>query len=312
MQTMSEHSADQHLPAVLDRMADSISSNGPIPLYIPDGKESSRNAPPPTVYREEEHSDYELAYIDEGTCNIVVNHQNIEIKHGDMFLIPPYNNHYIIPRAGVDCSVLWLSLELNCIRLHTAQYNAETLRMMECVTVPSDTSVKSLIGQIFNETSNKPSCAEYMVKGYLLTLTGYVCRPLKYLVHNGMQSLLPEKDEMIYNAIAFMKTNYANSNLSVVDMARHVAKSSSYFNSHFREVTGYSPYQYLLQYRLERASHLLCTTVWSVDRIGSAVGFQYPHHFSVTFKRVYGMTPTSFRKQAFSRSIPVLPLRHHQ
>ncbi len=312
MRTTDERTADLHLPAVLDRMANNIARSEHMPLHIPDEKAAADNAPPPTVYREEAHAHFELVYIDEGACNIVTNQQNIDIKQGDILLIPPHHNHYIVPKTGIYCRVLWLGLELNYVGLHTVQYSAEGRRMIECVTIPSDTSVRSLIGQIYREASNKALCAEYMVKGYLLALTGYVCRPVKYMAYSGIPSALSGKDEVTYNAITFMEECYDNPHLSVTDMARHVAMSASYFSSHFRQVTGYTPYQYLLQRRLERAGHLLCTTIWPIDRICRAVGFQHPHHFSSTFKRAFGMTPTAFRRRALTRSIPMLPLIHHQ
>ncbi len=49
--------------------------------------------------------------------------------------------------------------------------------------------------------------------------------------------------------------------------------------------------------RIEKARELLTLTDKRAGEIAEEVGFSDPHYFSVTFKRVTGVTPREYRTQ---------------
>jgi AraC-like DNA-binding protein len=65
----------------------------------------------------------------------------------------------------------------------------------------------------------------------------------------------------------------------------------------FKEVTGTSPYAYVLEQRLIRAAELLLSSDDPVSQISYLVGFSDPLHFSRLFKKKYGLSPEHFRKK---------------
>jgi AraC-like DNA-binding protein len=83
--------------------------------------------------------------------------------------------------------------------------------------------------------------------------------------------------------------------LRVADMARAAHLSSAHFSRQFRRVFGESPHQYLLTRRLERAAAMLRTTDWSVADVCMAVGLTSVGSFTTSFRRMFGMTPTTYR-----------------
>ncbi len=66
----------------------------------------------------------------------------------------------------------------------------------------------------------------------------------------------------------------------------------------FKQSTGLSPHQYLLQARITRAKLLLGNRALSITEVALQTGFATPSHFSVTFRRIVGMTPRAFRDGA--------------
>ena len=69
-----------------------------------------------------------------------------------------------------------------------------------------------------------------------------------------------------------------------------------YYLSHlFREVTGYSPKQYLLLNRLSYAKDLLINTPLSVSEIAYQAGFPDDNGFIRSFKHEFGVTPKKYR-----------------
>ena len=63
----------------------------------------------------------------------------------------------------------------------------------------------------------------------------------------------------------------------------------------FCRETGETPHQYVTRLRLAEAARLRLSTDRRVLHIVIAVGFENASHFSVQFKRDYGMTPLAYR-----------------
>jgi AraC-like DNA-binding protein len=83
--------------------------------------------------------------------------------------------------------------------------------------------------------------------------------------------------------------------LSVADLAAAAGLSPAHFSRRFKAAFGESPHQYLLTRRLERAAALLRATDWTVADICFAVGGQSVGSFTVSFHRVFGMSPLAYR-----------------
>ena len=84
--------------------------------------------------------------------------------------------------------------------------------------------------------------------------------------------------------------------LDVDDLARAAGLSRAHFSREFRRAFGESPHRYLLTRRLERAAAQLRTTDHSVTEICFSVGLASLGSFTTSFKRVYGVTPTAYRR----------------
>jgi len=85
-------------------------------------------------------------------------------------------------------------------------------------------------------------------------------------------------------------------NISLEKIAALSCMSAFHFNRVFKQVTAISPYQYLLQFRLQHAEQLLKETSESIAAIGYLSGFNSPDHFSYAFKAKNKLSPMDFRK----------------
>jgi AraC-like DNA-binding protein len=84
--------------------------------------------------------------------------------------------------------------------------------------------------------------------------------------------------------------------LTVRDLARAAGLSPAHFSREFRRTFGEPPHVYLLTRRLERAAALLRTTDRSVADICMAVGLTSVGSFTTSFARLYGRSPTAYRR----------------
>jgi transcriptional regulator GlxA family with amidase domain len=62
-----------------------------------------------------------------------------------------------------------------------------------------------------------------------------------------------------------------------------------------QQLTGETPDQYILSYRLERAAQLLKTNFGSVTDVAFKVGFSNTAHFAKCFKEKFHQLPGSFQ-----------------
>lgn len=90
---------------------------------------------------------------------------------------------------------------------------------------------------------------------------------------------------------------YADSSLSVKDMAAEAGYSKYHFSRLFKKAIGHPPHAYLLRLRLRASIELLANTDMPIKQIALAVGFNDYHYFCNAFKRHTLHTPMSIRQQ---------------
>jgi AraC family transcriptional regulator len=66
----------------------------------------------------------------------------------------------------------------------------------------------------------------------------------------------------------------------------------------FRRAFHTTPYQFLLDLRIDRAKTLLLTTPQSIAEIAASVGFSTPSHFATTFRQRVGISPSGYRHRS--------------
>jgi AraC family transcriptional regulator len=86
--------------------------------------------------------------------------------------------------------------------------------------------------------------------------------------------------------------------LSLAEIAQVAGISPYYFCREFKKTMGVTPCGYIVQQRIDRAKALLQNTSMSITEIGAQLMFQTPSHFTATFRKLVGLTPSVFRLRA--------------
>lgn len=110
-----------------------------------------------------------------------------------------------------------------------------------------------------------------------------------------MTSHVPSK-RVIEEATEYMKRHYMNP-LTLEEMAELHAMSPKSFSYFFHKYTGVGPIDYLINYRMERASELLKAGIFPIRDIAVSVGYANPLYFSRAFKKKFGMSPSAYADQ---------------
>ena len=83
---------------------------------------------------------------------------------------------------------------------------------------------------------------------------------------------------------------------TVEEMAALVGLGTTLFNEKVKSYSGFSPINYLINIRISEAIKLLKRPGISLTDIALDTGFYSSQHFSTTFKKLTGYTPSEFRK----------------
>jgi AraC-like DNA-binding protein len=88
---------------------------------------------------------------------------------------------------------------------------------------------------------------------------------------------------------------HINENITLQELSKHYNYSASRFSSLFKQKTGYSPIDYFIQMKMQKASQQLDFTDHSVKDIAMSMGFDDPYYFSKRFRKIIGMSPKQYR-----------------
>jgi len=88
---------------------------------------------------------------------------------------------------------------------------------------------------------------------------------------------------------------------TVEEMAALVGLGSTLFNERVKNHSGFSPISYLINIRISEAIKLLKRADISLTDIALETGFYSSQHFSTTFKKLTGYTPSAFRKNHLNK-----------
>ena len=80
------------------------------------------------------------------------------------------------------------------------------------------------------------------------------------------------------------------------DLAELVHMNPDYLNRIFKRETGMTLGDYVLNEKMQIARNLLQTTTLPVSYVASRVGYENFSHFSRTYKRMFGISPSEERK----------------
>ncbi len=108
------------------------------------------------------------------------------------------------------------------------------------------------------------------------------------------ESVSSEQGEYSRAAIAIMRSDFADPELSNDTIAQRLNISTVYFRKLFLKETGVSPMAYLRKMRMEKAKEYLKLPSMSVSEVAYAVGYSGIYPFSRVFKREMGESPSAY------------------
>ena len=129
--------------------------------------------------------------------------------------------------------------------------------------------------------------------GHLYLFLDYLTRSVTPIQTSKRSKL---RDFYMKEALTYIESNFQN-DISIEEIAAVCGLNRTYFGKIFKEEVGKSPQEFLMNYRMIKATELLKLTNMPVSDVGNAVGYPNPLHFSRAFKTVYGISPRAWRNK---------------
>lgn len=105
-----------------------------------------------------------------------------------------------------------------------------------------------------------------------------------------------KSNDIVSEAIEFVKNNYQNNDLSVSMVASYLDITPSYLSNIFRREKEEKLLDYINKYRIEKSKELLKENKLLITEVSEAVGYTNPKTFRRLFKKYTNILPTDFIK----------------
>ncbi len=229
---------------------------------------------------------YELRFTLKGSGTLVYRDKKYVMKEGEGFFISNQEYHYYCAgKEGWKCTVLHINGSL-CKQFFEEFISSGSVKFSQ----EKFPAFETLQFQVLQTTQKIVPYMKYRISCVLdLLLTELLAS------QTALSTTITSSNETIATVIEYLQQNYSNK-IVFHSLATQFGISRSALFADFKQYTGYTPADYLMEIRLTQAKLLLRGTDQSVENIATLSGFNDAGHFSQIFKRNIGTTPLKYRK----------------
>lgn len=220
------------------------------------------------------HNHYELVYYRHGLGNTKIGDDRLTFSSNTFVIMPPQVWHDETHRT--DCELIF-------IRIHSEDH------LPTGFFTDKHETIYKLAKAIFDETIHQHASYQEMITLKLNELFIAVER----LTQDKSAQNQAKTFEYVINYI----TESYHDRIMFKNLAEQMNFSYDYFQHRFKEITGLSPQQFLMQKRIDAAEIMLRDKALSCTEIAYRCGFSNSAQFSAIFKREKGMVPHQYRKE---------------
>lgn len=237
------------------------------------------------------HPTVEIYFWLEGKCSFFVDDQSYDLTPGDIIFSPAGVLHKTSYNPNLPISRFLIYCESSLLPKAVQEFCADGKHYIGNVSKIFG-NVEELFRKILHEYEHPDKFSDDMIKSHLSALAVLLFRHRE----NSRDVQLTSKNRLIESTVSFIKNNYS-SHITLDDAAKHAAVSSKYLSHLFKKDTGFNFNEYLTLYRLKESEfRLMEYPDKSILEIAYDCGFNDSNYFSTRFKKVYGVTPSQFRK----------------
>lgn len=101
----------------------------------------------------------------------------------------------------------------------------------------------------------------------------------------------------VREALEYLETHYADPELSLQTLCKELFISTSYLSANLKKHHERTFVEELTDLRIRKAKELLRTTALKTYEVAERTGYRDAHYFSLSFRKLTGLTPTEYRSR---------------
>ena len=267
-------------------------------LYINYLKNTKKHDMPVQHY----HDMYEILVMLGGKRYLFCDNYCYTMERGTMAVFKPFEIHYAESRESdfYERYVINFRLEALSPLLSGNELHVLEEKLNSCVIDLTEEQTV-LLCRLFKQADEcsrlKGFLSEKLLLSAVLLLVMYSAG-----LSEGAETLSGgTADPQIVSVLKYINEHY-RSVVMLDDLSDKVGISKFYLCRRFHEVTGATVMEYLNNVRLTKVHNMLLNTKNSIDDIAFETGFSSAVNLSRAFKKLYGVSPSEFRRTKKKRS----------
>lgn len=230
---------------------------------------------------------FSFEYVYEGDGVIQENDKIYKITPGDFFVLHPnsYHHYYSNPKNPWKKIFIMIDGDISFPRMLLEQYSISETVLFPKLNTPL------MLEEIFELF--KSDNANISRKFEML-----LCNTIISLGHFSKNTV---SDYTSINKAKRFIDKKVDSKLNLDEVAEYANISVSFLCREFKKAFGVTPYNYILNAKVELAKTMLLETAEPVHLICERFNFADIAHFSKAFKKIVGVSPTVYREQSINK-----------
>ncbi len=242
------------------------------------------------------HYEAEILYCINGGSNVTVDGVEHHLEKGCAVVICPLTTYKnVTENADTEMFVIKLDSEflgssyheLASYTLESPFLSPENANVHECCLLKS-------IEKLYLEYTDEKIAFDWMMQGLMCEIFAQILRYMPRKKRNINGEHIFKNHIKIHKVFDLVGKEY-NKNITVKEAADCAGYDHCAFCRIFKSVTGMTFHSYLNSYRINVATRLLSSRMYSVSEVAQIVGIPVAKTFSRLFKEHIGMSPSQYK-----------------
>lgn len=253
--------------------------------------------------------DHQFLYVHRGAGVVEINGERFEAIPGDFFYYGPAVTHsiladdrnpFVLSGIHFDYTYHFKEAQFPIGPFKPEYFNPDLVTerveftdfcgFYSRINLHGDLRVAELVNQMVKEYNDRLIYNDNCLNGLFLTLLSTVARHTAAR-ENGVEA----REGIVDQVIRYIHRNY-DYDLTNESIGEHFHFHPNYLNQLMVAHTGISLRQYLIDFRIKKALHLILNTDASISEISRKVGYSDLHYFSRLFKQRVGYSPSTIKR----------------
>jgi AraC-like DNA-binding protein len=250
----------------------------------------------------EAHDFWELTYVDNGVLQCIVDKESIQIKQGELLLIPPNTDHQYQNENGKPVTLLFLCFSARSPILKTLQGKHKLSSELTEILLKMIAEIRSTFTFTFRSDIHFIDTPEIggqqLMQNYLVELFVKLSRSLRgapnpqYLLYST-----DSNNALVNKILSYLKSNvYGTFHLDT--LSDKLFYSKAYLNRIFKQHIGSSIKNYYNFLKVKEAKRLLRSDKkMTANQVAKQLQFDDLSYFVKVFKKYTNLTPNEYKKK---------------